>query len=684
MSQSPRPIHLFVSRNRAARFAVGGSALLVAGMVAMVPASLASPSAAAAAPATSVDLGTAASFSVLAGTGVSNTGAATVLALDLGLSPSGAIAGFPPGIVTGVKHDKDAAAEVAQSDRADAYAAAVAQTGGTPFAGDQIGATFHPGVHSTAAAFTNTGTMTLDADGDPGAVFLFQIGAAYSGAAATQVVLTDGALAHNVYWQVDGAVSLGAGAKYVGTFLATGAVALGEGASLKGRILTPVTVALANSPVTKPIDDLTAPVVSLDGGATRSVNDTTPSITGTTDEPVGRPVRVTVAGQTLSTSVGAGGAWAVGAAALNPGAHAVTATVTDPSQNTGSATQVLTVDTTPPTVSIQGGAATATNDTTPTISGTTDQAGSNVSITVADQTLTTRAGVDGAWSIDTAALAETSHGVVATVVDTAHNTGSAGQVLTVDVTVPVVAVDGGAARSTVDTSPWIYGTTAEKAGTAVIVRIGGQTLHATVLTGGAWGVSATTLSAGARQLVATVTDAAQNTGSATQVLTIGPGETTEDGPGPGPGPGSGPEPTMSYQPDAAIRLPKASWVGVGVTDGNQRVVAVLRGKHRSATFEVALTNGGRSTDTLEVHGTSKSRKFTVRYLVGREDVTRAVVAGTFRTESLKSGDTARLVMRISRTKASQPGDRRTVELQVVSVHKQARSDTVSASVRVKG
>ena len=223
MSQSPRPSRHLSSISGAARVAIGASALLVATQVATLPASFAALPAASLAAATSVDLGTAAGYSVLGGTGVSNTGSATVLALDLGLSPDGVIAGFPPGIVTGMKHDKDAAAEAAQNDRAAAYAAAVAQTGGTAFTGgDQIGKTFLPGVHSTAAAFTNTGTMTLDAGGDPGAVFLFQIGAAYSGAAATKVVLTGGALAHNVYWQVNGAVSLGAGAKYVGTFLASG------------------------------------------------------------------------------------------------------------------------------------------------------------------------------------------------------------------------------------------------------------------------------------------------------------------------------------------------------------------------------------------------------------------------------------------------------------------------------
>ena len=99
-----------------------------------------------------------------------------MLALDLGLSPTGVIAGFPPGTVTGATHDKDTAAETAQADRQAAYDAIVAQTGGTPFAGDQAGAIFTPGLYTSAAAVTNTGTIVLDANGDPGAVFVFQIG----------------------------------------------------------------------------------------------------------------------------------------------------------------------------------------------------------------------------------------------------------------------------------------------------------------------------------------------------------------------------------------------------------------------------------------------------------------------------------------------------------------------------
>ncbi len=169
------------------------------------------------------------------------------------------------------------------------------------------GATFHPGVHKTVAAFTNTGTITLDADGDQSAVFVFQIGAAYSSAAGAKVVLTDGALANNVFWQVVGAVSLGAGAELVGTFLGAGAITFGDGASIKGRALTPGTVAVTNSPFAEPIDDFDAPIVTIDGGAARSTNDTTPPISGTADEPAGRHVTVTVAGQLLTATVAAGG-----------------------------------------------------------------------------------------------------------------------------------------------------------------------------------------------------------------------------------------------------------------------------------------------------------------------------------------------------------------------------------------
>ncbi|MCW2775479.1 MAG: hypothetical protein JWN91_3805 [Nocardioides sp.] len=653
------------TRTRIARVALGTCALLLVGPLgAAPPATAAAPAVARA--ATFVDLGTAASYSVLAGTGVTNTGAATVLAGDLGLSPTGVIAGFPPGTTNGVIHDKDAAAEQAQADRQEAYDDAAGQTSTGAFAGDQAGAIFKPGVYTSGAAVTNTGTMTLDADGDPNAVFVFQVGAAFSTAAASKIVLTDGALANNVYWQVLGAVSFGAGAKAVGTFLGAAAISFGEGASIKGRALTPSTVGLANSPFAVSKDDLTAPVVTIDGGATRSTDDTTPTISGTTDEPAGASVDVTVAGQTLTSIIGTGGTWAVGATTLAEGSHDVVASVTDPSQNTGTAEQVLTVDVTAPGVTINGGPQRSTKDETPAISGTSDEpAGSTVTVEVADQTLTTTTAEGGAWLVTAATLSESSHQVVASVDDPAGNTGTATQVLTVDVTVPVVTIDGGATRSTNDTSPWTYGTTAEKAGTIVHVSIGGQDLSATVHPGGTWGVSAAALNVGRYQVVASVTDAAKNRGSATQTLTVGD-----------PGPVG-----HRYQPDAAIRVKKGHFVGIGSYGSGQRVVDDLGKRARTAVFEVRLTNRGDAADAMTLHGTAKNAAFKVTYLVGGRDVTRAVTAGTYRTGSLAPGKSVLMTVKVTRTKAAEAGAQRTFQVRTVSAHASTRHDQVAAVVR---
>lgn len=646
-----------------ARVAVGACALLMVSPLGPLP------HAAAAAPgATFVDLGTAASYSVLAGTGVTNTGSATVLAGDLGLSPSGVITGFPPGTTMGSIHDKDAAAEQAQEDRQTAYDDAAGQTSTGAFAGDQAGAIFKPGVYTSAAAITNTGTMTLDADGDPGAVFVFQIGAALSTAASSKIVLTDGALANNVTWQVLGAVSFGAGAKGVGTFLGAGAITFGEGASLKGRALTPSTVGLANTPFAISKDDLTAPVVTIDGGAARATDDATPTISGTTDEPAGGSVVVTVDDQTLTSTIGAGGVWAVGATTLAEGAHDVVASVSDASQNVGTATQVLTVDVTAPVVGINGGPQRSTKDSTPAISGTTDApAGAPVTVTVAGQTLTTDVVEGGTWLVSAAQLSESAHNVVASVADPAGNTGTASQVLTVDVTVPVVTIDGGATRSTKDTSPWTYGTTAEKAGTVVHVSIGGQALTATVQPGGTWGVSAAALRDGRYKVVASITDAAHNTGSATQMLTVGD-----------PGPV---DPGHRFQPDAAVRLLKGHYVGVGSYGPGQRVVDRM-GKHaRKATFQVRLTNRGDSADALTVRGAPKTKKFKVTYRIGGRNVTAAVVAGTYSTRKLASGKSVVVVVKVVRTKAAKRGDKHSFAVRAASSHGSGRQDTVAAVVR---
>ena len=222
------------------------STLVLAGLL-VVP----SPASAAVSP---VQLGTAENYSVLGGTGIVSTGD-TVLNADLGVSPSSSITGFLPsfpGVVDGVTQAGDSQAAQAQSDLVVAYGAAAGLTPSGTFSGDQNGKTYDAGVYSTGAAFALTGTMTLNGQGNPNAVFIFQINAALNTAAASAVILTGGAQASNVFWQVNGAAGTGANSSFIGTIMAAGAITVGAGGSIDGRALSYGIVTLADNIVTTP------------------------------------------------------------------------------------------------------------------------------------------------------------------------------------------------------------------------------------------------------------------------------------------------------------------------------------------------------------------------------------------------------------------------------------------------
>ena len=205
------------------------------------------------APVTPVALGSAEPYLVLGGIGVTNTGA-TVLSGDLGVSPGTAIVGFPPGIAAGATHAGGPQAAQAQTDLLTAYNDAAGRSPTTPdFAGDQNGKTFTPGVHHTGAAFGLTGTLTLDGQGDPNAVFIFQVGAALNTAAGSTVTLINGAQASHVFWQVLGAAGTGASSSFSGTIMALGAITIGAGTAVTGRALSRGgTVTLATNTFTFP------------------------------------------------------------------------------------------------------------------------------------------------------------------------------------------------------------------------------------------------------------------------------------------------------------------------------------------------------------------------------------------------------------------------------------------------
>ncbi|MET0458755.1 MAG: ice-binding family protein, partial [Ilumatobacteraceae bacterium] len=295
---------------------------------------------AAAAPAP-VPLGAAASFSLLSGFGVTNTGATDVSA-DVGANTAISVVGFPPGVVRGAMHVGDPTSTQALTDLALAYADAAGRTADAGLAGDLIGRTFAPGVYHADAAVALTGTVTLDGGGDPNAVFIFQLGAAFDTAASTNVNLINGASPSRVYWQVVGATGIGALASFSGTILTTAAITVGAGARLTGQALsTAGAITLSANTV------MTPPIVTITGGASMPTDDATPTIAGTSDAAAGTTVTVTIAGQTLTTTLAAG-AWSVTAAPIPNGSFLVTASVTGPAGNTSTARQVLMIGGTTP------------------------------------------------------------------------------------------------------------------------------------------------------------------------------------------------------------------------------------------------------------------------------------------------------------------------------------------------
>jgi hypothetical protein len=234
-------------RTRYAWLAAGPVA--AAGAIAIFIAS--QPAVAATAP---VGLGTAGSFAVLAGTTVTNTGPSSVSG-DLGVSPGSAVTGFPPGIVSGgTIHAADGVAAGAQSDLTTAYndAAGRSPTANVPaFIG--AGQTLAPGVYKASSSLDVGGSLTLDAGGDPNAVWIFQAPSTLVTDEASSVILTNGAQACNVFWQVGSSATLGTGSAFSGSILALTSISVQTGDTITGRALA------RNGAVTLDDDTITAP-----------------------------------------------------------------------------------------------------------------------------------------------------------------------------------------------------------------------------------------------------------------------------------------------------------------------------------------------------------------------------------------------------------------------------------------
>lgn len=195
-----------------------------------------------ASPASSQDLlGTAEAFAVLGASTVTNTGD-TVITGDLGLSPGVppdcAITGFPPGVVNGTTHACDAVASAAQDDVTIAYDDLATRTCDVDLSGDDLGGlTLTSGVYCFSSDAQLTGILSLDAEGNPDAEFVFQIGSTLTTASDSTVLVINSGLECNVYWQVGSSATLGTNTTFVGNILALASITLNTTADLSGRAL---------------------------------------------------------------------------------------------------------------------------------------------------------------------------------------------------------------------------------------------------------------------------------------------------------------------------------------------------------------------------------------------------------------------------------------------------------------
>ncbi|WP_051664236.1 ice-binding family protein [Dyadobacter crusticola] len=189
---------------------------------------------------TAPNLGPAAKFALYTSVGgFANTGTTTITG-DIG-NGAGAVTGSAV-TVTGQTHFGDNEGVLAATGVATAYAFLASESENpcentltSPLGG---GTTLTEGVHCIGTATALTGTLILDAENDPNAIFIIKINGALSADATASILLANGAQIKNVYWQVNGAFTVAAGVAFVGTVINAGAISFESGASLSGRALS--------------------------------------------------------------------------------------------------------------------------------------------------------------------------------------------------------------------------------------------------------------------------------------------------------------------------------------------------------------------------------------------------------------------------------------------------------------
>ncbi len=217
MFERPVPVHCLTSAILCVGLLVGTSA----GAAAVAPA-----------------LGQAGSFAVLGNATVGSTGP-SVISGDIGVFPGATLTGFPPAVQSsGLQYVGNVTAQNAEQDAMAAYTALSGQPCDANLTGQDLGGMhLFAGVYCFSASATLTGTLTLDAQGDANAVFIFRTGSTLITAAGAAVQVIGGGSNCNVFWQVGSSATLGTTTAFAGNILALVSITVTTGASVAGRVL---------------------------------------------------------------------------------------------------------------------------------------------------------------------------------------------------------------------------------------------------------------------------------------------------------------------------------------------------------------------------------------------------------------------------------------------------------------
>jgi hypothetical protein len=216
---------------------VGLAGTIAAGFISVI--ALSTHLSAAAAPP--VRQGTTVTYGVLAATTITNTGPTTISGTaggDVGLSPGTSYTGRVSVTRSGVDHITDSAAAIAQADLVNAYNDLGVPTPTVLAAPDLAGQVLTPGTYSTASGtFANSGSLTLNGLGDPSAVFIFRAASTVITSNLSTMVLTNGAQACNVFWQVGSSATLGVSSTFIGHIYALTSITANTSATIFGQLL---------------------------------------------------------------------------------------------------------------------------------------------------------------------------------------------------------------------------------------------------------------------------------------------------------------------------------------------------------------------------------------------------------------------------------------------------------------